>query len=122
MTKVEDLVGPYPSGRVYLRDERQVGSFIRGKPRNALAVKCMFHAKCTWVLPLHMAPTDDDLKAWLVAVPQSEASDSLLEKTRKRDEHLALALKFRTPASVVPVPPTGVAPPAAVTGASSSGG
>lgn len=92
---VDDLVGPYPSGRVYLRDERTIGSIIRGKPKNSLAVACKFHPKCSFLLPLRCAPTDEALKEWFSEVPEVEKTDTPAEKARKAKQHMALAQRWR---------------------------
>lgn len=94
---VQDLVGPYPSGRVYYKDERCVASFIRGKPKNSLSVRCSFHPRCTWVLPERLAPTDDELKEWLLAVPPCEKGETDQERRRKAQMHIDLSKKWRQP-------------------------
>lgn len=103
---LEDLVGPYPSGRVYFRDIKSVASIIRGKPKNALSVRCGYHQKCTFLLPLRLAPSDDDLKRWLLAVPPNLPSDTEAQRLAKTQRHLALAKAWRD----VPVAASSAAP------------
>ena len=61
-----------------------------------MRVTCLYHSKCTFVLPLHKDPGDDARKLWLTEVPKNTRSDSKDEKDAKRTEHLRLAQRFRT--------------------------
>jgi hypothetical protein len=110
----EDLV-LYPSGRIYEFGLRQIGTIVRGKPRDSLSVSCNQHSKCTFVCSLRVAPSDEELKQWFVAVPRNQPEDSAGDRMRKQREHLALASQWKMGGKgkgAPPLPPPAFPPPA----------
>lgn len=112
----------YPSGMVCEFGIRQIGSIPRGKPKNSLVVSCTAHSKCTFVVPLWCAHTDDEFKVWFTSVPANEPGDTKEQKDAKKRDHLDLVARWRAPASVsAPLGTAGNARISASGAASSSG-
>lgn len=90
------IVGPSPlgylsmGGRCFLRIQR-------GNPKSSLSVRCYKHPQCSFLLPLRVAPSDEELIQWSFEVAASEPGAPAAEARALAAEHLRLASKWRPP-------------------------
>ena len=93
----EGIVGPSAMGYV-LHDGKSVMRILRGNPKNSMSVKCYRHPSCSFLLPLRLAPSDEDLVRWLFAVPEDKSASAEVRK-QLAGQHVALANKWKQPAA-----------------------
>lgn len=95
-----NIDGPSASGYCY-SDGVRCCRIVRGMPKNSLSMRCFRHPACSFLLPLRLAPTDDELLEWLfeVEVPDRalSAAAHALEAQRLAALHIARANRWREP-------------------------
>lgn len=88
------VTGPSPMGYV-CQDGKTVMRIQRGNPKGSLSVRCYQHSKCSFLLSLKDAPSDDDLIRWCFAVSAKESAASTAEAAKLAQDHLKLVEKWR---------------------------
>lgn len=91
--------GPSAMGYFH-KDGRSVMRVLRGQPRGSLSVRCYRHPRCTFLLPLRMAPPDAELVSWLFEVPTAEEGGIAGDVTNLGKKHSDLSKRWRQQAAV----------------------
>lgn len=86
----QQLIGPSASGYVYL-DGRAVMRIQRGKPTGRLTLSCYRHTRCSMLINLDRAPSDETLKQWLFEVEPTPPDSSKEARQTLTKRHLDLA-------------------------------
>lgn len=92
------IVGPCPRGYILL-DGALFLRVQRGNPRGQLSVKCYWHNSCSWLLPLRLAPSDEDIIRWGLELPSTRYHKDAAVSRQMGQRHCRSAERFRAQAA-----------------------